>query len=307
MVKCLATAGPQIAKKLASQAVGINRSLTVNAMLADPSRQRASEAALSYTRAGGPQSKLSRQTVADDHNVTISALRAAERRLKQPTGMLPTTREETAGPDHLVGDDSLYIVGKHVIERASNDACLIWAEIAGLLLICANLDLESKGKQPMTSFTKSTWTRTKNRLIDFWAKLNIKLGEKRKGGVVEAKRKHAVRDLEPFFKVLSKVFSANPLFLKEPQRIMNLDETPLSRQSSEFSDAGVVADMSITHNPKQTSKGKAPPSATAVTVSYADGEKGPISILTKGENPTVDHWWKKPLPPGLDVGWRRET
>jgi len=90
---------------------------------------------------------------------------------------------------------------------------------------------------------------------------------------VEAARKHAVKDLEPFFKYLSKVFATNPVFLREPQRIMNLDETPLSRQPGEFSDSGVVSDMSITHDPKQTAKGKAPPSATAVTVSYASGTR----------------------------------
>lgn len=67
----------------------------------------------------------------------------------------------------------------------------------------------------------------------------------------------------------------------------------------------VVSDMSIAHDPKQTAKGKAPPSATAVTVSYASGDQGPIPILTKEGNPTVDHWWSKPLPPGIRADWRK--
>jgi len=156
VVRCLAYAGPQIAKKLASQAPRINRVIKENETLADPSRQRANEAALVYAAAGGGHSKLSRQQVAENHNISVGALRAAENRLHEPTGLLPTTVAECPKRSPLVTDDILYIVGKHVVEQAANDAALTWAEIQGLFLVAVNVDHEGKGEPTVGSFTNST-------------------------------------------------------------------------------------------------------------------------------------------------------
>lgn len=281
----------------------IDKGLREQSMLAEESRARADDAAWAYTGGGGPRSTMSRKSIAQTHGITVEQLRAAEKRLRGPIGMTPDSVDPADWRTSFLKGADFYVIGKHVLERSVNDASLTWKEIEGLALVAANVNLNSRQRRTLSSFSKSGWHKTRNRFIEYWERFGIRLKAKRKAGVVEAARRLAVSDLEPFFGKLQAMFDADPILLEEPGRIMNLDETPLCRQPNSISDAGLVSDPEVVARPKTASKGKPPAPITAVTVTYGSGEKGPLAIIRKGDNPTCDHYWTNELPPGFDKEW----
>ena len=150
---------------------------------------------------------------------------------------------------------------------------------------------------------------SKNTLLHFFDDQELGIAKARllRTGRME---KYDWKKLEPAYSKLGSVFEEHPILLKEPRRIANMDEKPLSAASEKIGNGKekVVYDKSVDFVPSMVTQSLTSdvPHVTFVPTVLGDGTKLKNAYVLKvgAEGSEFQaRWLKPPFLPGFDAAW----
>ena len=241
----------------------------------------------------GPQTRSLRE-VADRYETTVSMVRTAKENQTHPY----TKRKP--GPRPLLSEDDFDLIAQYCLHRAMDDAAVTKAQLASLMLRLVNQHRVRDGKAALDDLGDKRYNTLRKKLKDHCDRIDLPLIVCRKTPAVDKKRRMAETAAIPtFVRMLERYKEQYPEDFANPANWMNLDEQALCDKPSNGKTQSTMQVPSVTGGIRGAAAEEAPPPpCTLVSITFADGGKGPAIILRKGTTPFIESWFSQ-LPPGL--------
>lgn len=260
----------------------------------------AHKAAVEYLESQVTPRPRPRREFADKYEVTEKMMRTAERHIRHPLAVSPP------GPKPLLDKDDLYFIGNYVIDRALANEALNTSDLALFMDLVATRKLKTLGDEAQAmssnpvSKSSSNFHYQYTRLKEYWDNLDIPLVEVSKTANKEKARAQAeVASIPCFIEAMKRLHQAHPIDAGMAKNYINLDEQPICDQPSNNAKSATVQAPKATGGIRSArARSKAPLPVTMVSVTSADGDKGPAIVMRKGSTPWLKQWFTQ-LPPGL--------